>query len=815
MQICYGCMEKYDDGLDACPACGYVVDTPPVYDDCLYPGTVIGGRYTLGKAIGRGGFGITYLALDTDTGKRVVIKEYLPEGFAARDFGQNTVASTVDEEKYITGMKNAVDGSRAISEYDYLESVEKYIDCVEENGTVYIVREYFEGETIKERVEKNGVFTYQETVETIIPVLRSLSGLHEKGFVHGNINPDSIIMCNNGRVKLIDLGLKAESPYALRRGFAPAEQYENIEEITGATDIYSASAVIYYMLTGIVPPDSRVRGTGRDSFIPISELAFIPESVEKVIMQGLEPDVNSRIVTADDVADAMIMRKKAESEAPSVTDASADSDEKSGKQSLYKKLMKKKFFRKIRKYLPALVGFGGVMAILLITVLIAVICVLVKNSKKNTDIDKESTTISIIEDEKKESVIFTPTQAVEKYRNFLDEDDFKTVYPDVYAVRIHDIERYPEDKTLPKGIKSLDYASVAAYYYDIDIDGTNEMIYAVRLDSSTRYVSVYIFDIDEEGNVFEADRLEYSESTVENLYLCDVKANGLTYYYFLRYSGSAYEGQSDNQRSFECLYYDGKSLYCGASGGQNKMIKDDGEGYSSLAAYCITGSMNQSDGKIWEPTDPTPVKSVYVYDNDNYVSATEGFTAVSEEAFEAVWSRNVTSADLKCEFMKNLSAMVEGSVSFSVSFKGPITDEDVEFVWKINGKEVPILYTDSGRDIVYSGEVSADEFGAEYKIELYTGEYRYSSCIIRLDEEGNPVYNYGEIELAWMPKVVGKYSAAAIAQVKAAGFKNVTTKSGSLVGLRNATSLGKVERQSVAGGAFYPVDTPITITVYV
>lgn len=815
MQICYGCMEKIDDGLDTCPACGYEVDTPPVYDDCLYPGTVIGGRYTLGKAIGRGGFGITYLALDTDTGKRVVIKEYLPEGFAARDFGQNTVSSTVDDKKYITGMKNAVDGSRAISEYDYLESVEKYIDCVEENGTVYIVREFFEGETIKERIEKNGVFSYQETVETIIPILRSLSGLHEKGFVHGNINPDSIIICNNGRVKLIDLGLKAESPYALRRGFAPSEQYEKIEGITGATDVYSASAVIYYMLTGIVPPDSRTRESGKDSLVPISESISIPESVKKVIMQGLEPDVSARNVTADDVADAMIMRKKADSEAVSGTEALNGSEDKSGKQTLYKKLLKKKSFRKIRKYLPALIGFGGVMAILLITILVVIICMLIKNNKADVKAETETTTAPVVENTETEKIVFTPTQAVEKYRLFLDDDNFKTDYPDVYAVRIHNIDVYPEDKTLPRGITTFDYASVASYYYDMDIDGTNEMIYAARLDSSTRYVSIYIFDIDEDGNVFEADRLEYSENAVENLYLCDAKANGLTYYYFLRYSGGAYDGKSENERSFECLYYDGKSLYCGASGGQNKMVTDDDGSYSSLAAYCITGSMNQSDGKIWDPTDPKPVKSVYVYDDDNYATATEGFTAISEEAFDVVWSKNVTSADLKCEFMKNLSAMVEGSVSFSVSFKGPSTGEDVEFIWKINGKEVPILYSDSGRDIVYSGEVSADEFGAEYKIELYAGDIRYSSCVIRLDEEGDPVYDYGEIELAWMPNVVGKYSTAATSIVKSAGFTNVSTKSGSIVGLRNATNLGKVERQSVAGGAFYPIDTPITLTIYV
>ena len=75
---CYGCMKTYSDEYDICPHCGYVNGTPTEEAYFLQPGVLLNDRYTVGKSIGHGGFGVTYIAWDNLFEKTVAIKEYLP-----------------------------------------------------------------------------------------------------------------------------------------------------------------------------------------------------------------------------------------------------------------------------------------------------------------------------------------------------------------------------------------------------------------------------------------------------------------------------------------------------------------------------------------------------------------------------------------------------------------------------------------------------------------------------------------------------------------------------------------------------------------
>lgn len=83
-RICMGCMEKYDDSMEVCPHCGYIFDSPPEKSYHLKPGTVLHGKYVVGKALGYGGFGITYIGWDYVMERKLAIKEYLPGEFATR-----------------------------------------------------------------------------------------------------------------------------------------------------------------------------------------------------------------------------------------------------------------------------------------------------------------------------------------------------------------------------------------------------------------------------------------------------------------------------------------------------------------------------------------------------------------------------------------------------------------------------------------------------------------------------------------------------------------------------------------------------------
>ena len=92
MQRCLGCMNEFGKEFDICPHCGYVVGTEPENKSHLMPGTQLAGRYTLGKTVGHGGFGITYIAWDSKRNRPVAVKEFFPNAFSTRSEGETVVS---------------------------------------------------------------------------------------------------------------------------------------------------------------------------------------------------------------------------------------------------------------------------------------------------------------------------------------------------------------------------------------------------------------------------------------------------------------------------------------------------------------------------------------------------------------------------------------------------------------------------------------------------------------------------------------------------------------------------------------------------
>ena len=91
MKRCYGCFEEYEDGLDLCPHCGHEDGEGAEEALHLEPGTVLKDTYIVGKVLGYGGFGVTYLGWNTVLEQKVAIKEYLPSEFSTRMQGQTKV----------------------------------------------------------------------------------------------------------------------------------------------------------------------------------------------------------------------------------------------------------------------------------------------------------------------------------------------------------------------------------------------------------------------------------------------------------------------------------------------------------------------------------------------------------------------------------------------------------------------------------------------------------------------------------------------------------------------------------------------------
>lgn len=312
---CMGCMEEFKENLDICPYCGYKRGTPPKEAYHLSPETILSGRYIIGKVLGFGGFGVTYLAWDCVLEHKVAIKEYLPSDFSTRVPGETSVSVYDGElgEQFEAGLHSFVEEARRLAQFNHENGIVHIYDAFVENNTAYIVMEYLDGETLKELLVREKKIPYQKAIEYMLPVLRSLQAVHEIGIIHRDIAPDNIFLTKDGNVKLIDFGA---SRYAttlhskslsviLKPGYAPEEQYRSRGIQGPYSDVYACCATLYRAITGKVPVEALER-CANDTLEPPSKLGIeIPESLENAILNGLNTKAENRIQTAAELADAL------------------------------------------------------------------------------------------------------------------------------------------------------------------------------------------------------------------------------------------------------------------------------------------------------------------------------------------------------------------------------------------------------------------------------------------------------------------------------------------------------------------------------
>lgn len=316
MTRCMGCMNEYDDGLTICPYCGYVRGTPAREAYHLPPETILCGRYLVGKVLGFGGFGVTYIAWDLVLEQKVAIKEYMPSDFATRVPGdlQVSVYDGEPAEQFDAGLKSFMDESKRLAKFCHEDGIVHILDSFLENNTAFIVMEYLEGQTLKELlVQRGGKIPYQEAISYLLPVIKSLDAVHKQGIIHRDIAPDNIFLINSGKVKLIDFGaaryattLHSKSlSVILKSGYAPEEQYRSHGNQGPWSDIYAVCATLYRAITGIVPEDALERCVD-DTLVAPSKLGIaLPPGIENAILNGLNTKIENRIQTADELAQAL------------------------------------------------------------------------------------------------------------------------------------------------------------------------------------------------------------------------------------------------------------------------------------------------------------------------------------------------------------------------------------------------------------------------------------------------------------------------------------------------------------------------------
>ncbi|MBE5894786.1 MAG: hypothetical protein E7285_03880 [Lachnospiraceae bacterium] len=266
------------------------------YPLALPPGTVLAGQYVIEEALGQGGFGITYRALDHKTGEKVAVKEFFPDSMATRT--QTTVMPFTGErgESYEYGKTCFLQEAETLAQFIGNENIVRIHSYFEENGTAYFVMDFVEGISFDDYIkEKGGKISYEEAENVLIKIIDALSVVHSKGIVHRDVTPDNIYITKDGTVKLLDfgaarysLGDKSRSlDVVLKHGFAPKEQYTRHGKQGPYTDIYTVGASFYFAITGKRPPDSIDR-IEEDNLIPPSSLGVsIPRMKEDAILMAM------------------------------------------------------------------------------------------------------------------------------------------------------------------------------------------------------------------------------------------------------------------------------------------------------------------------------------------------------------------------------------------------------------------------------------------------------------------------------------------------------------------------------------------------
>ncbi len=356
----------------SCPFCGFDPSAYRQNPRCLPINTVLAGKYLVGKVLGEGGFGITYMGYDLNMKTRIAIKEYFPVELVSRDTtrlseggGSDRVISLSGEKSktYRQGLQKYVDEARSVSRFSGTPGIVSVKDFFYENDTAYIVMEYIEGVSLKEYLkQRGGRLPEEEALAILRPVLEALEQVHGAGIVHRDISPDNIMLTFEGEdgssgesggsgiapvsgqakaaqsagrtsaggsgtetvhgsiaaVRLIDFGAarmtakndQKSLTIILKHGYAPEEQYRSHGEQGPWTDVYALCAVLYRMLTGTVPEPAMDRLFSDDLKRPEELGAVVSPAVSEAVMKGLAVKKDDRIRTVRELSDALYAGKR-------------------------------------------------------------------------------------------------------------------------------------------------------------------------------------------------------------------------------------------------------------------------------------------------------------------------------------------------------------------------------------------------------------------------------------------------------------------------------------------------------------------------
>ena len=321
---CPGCMELKSGGA-VCEHCGFDESRKNAPHQ-LQIGTVLQDKYLVGRALGQGGFGITYLGWNRYLDTKVAIKEYYPSVFVDRNTAHDTTVTcrTEQMEEYFTENRiRFLREAKVLAKLKEVPQIVSILDFFEANNTAYIVMEYLQGYDLKAYIrKKGGRLSPTQTFNIMRPVMAALAQVHEAGLVHRDISPDNIMLQYDGSVKLMDFGavrsvhnaavdkeLTEATQAIVKHGFAPMEQYSSTGAIGPWTDEYALCATMYYCMTGKVPQNVHDR-LEEDKDVDWDSIEGLTETQREILRKGIALRAKDRYRSIREMMDALFAQPK-------------------------------------------------------------------------------------------------------------------------------------------------------------------------------------------------------------------------------------------------------------------------------------------------------------------------------------------------------------------------------------------------------------------------------------------------------------------------------------------------------------------------
>ena len=288
---------------------------------CRLTGDDHADQYVISGVLGQGEYSITYLAWDERGDQPVAIKEFFPRMLARRDSDHRTVFTLTPEEEaahpswyddaaipsegaaqiFRKTMAHFLERAQQMSAFNREANAVGVKKTFRSNGTAYVVMEYIEGgETLEQRLQSRGRMNLSEALNLIAPIANVLERMHSAFFFHQDVRPNNIMFTRDGTLKLMDSGAPMSreiDEFVIRYQTIELKmRYNPPPEPDGAeADVYSLAAIVYRLITGVVPPTAFKRTAHNDPLKPPSSFGVeITARQEAALLKAIRiPHVRS------------------------------------------------------------------------------------------------------------------------------------------------------------------------------------------------------------------------------------------------------------------------------------------------------------------------------------------------------------------------------------------------------------------------------------------------------------------------------------------------------------------------------------------